>query len=123
VAASSFTFQQLRKELHMFTRIVECQVKSDKRDELTNKLRNEVLPILQKQPGFVELIGLTHNTNPERMVSISMWKSREDAERYHSEHFSRISEMLRPLLKATPIVDTCTVDTSTTHKIAAGRAA
>jgi quinol monooxygenase YgiN len=107
----------------MFTRIVECHVKSDKRDELTNKLRNEVLPILQKQPGFVDLVGLTHTADPDRIVSISTWQSREAAERYHNEHFNRIVDMLRPLLKATPIVDTYTVDTSTTHKIAAGRAA
>jgi hypothetical protein len=28
----------------MFTRIVECQVKPDKRDELKDRLRSEVLP-------------------------------------------------------------------------------
>jgi len=107
----------------MFTRIVECHVKTNNRDELTTKIRTDVLPILQKQPGFVELIGLTHETNPERVVSISMWKSREDADRYHKENFKRITEMLKPLLTSDPIVDTYTVNTSTTHKIASGRAA
>lgn len=107
----------------MFTRIVECHVKPGKKEETTNKLRNEILPILQKQPGFVDMIGLTHETNPERLVSLSFWNSKEDAERYHREHYNKIVETLRPLLKTTPTVETYNVETSTTHHIAAGKAA
>ena len=55
----------------MFTRFVECHVKPDKKDDFTNKLRNDVLPILQKQPGFVDLIGLVSENDPERIVSVS----------------------------------------------------
>jgi len=50
----------------MFTRIVECQVKPNKRDELKDRLRSEVLPLLQKQPGFVDLIGLFRRMIPTR---------------------------------------------------------
>jgi len=107
----------------MFTRIVECHAKPDKREELTGKIRNDVLPILQKQPGFVELIGLAHEANPERVVSISFWKSREDAERYHREHYNRIVDLIKPLLKTNPTLETFTVDIHTAHKIAGGRAA
>jgi quinol monooxygenase YgiN len=107
----------------MFTRIVECHAKPEKRDELSNKIRNEVLPILQKQPGFVDLIGLKHETNPERLLSISIWNSKEDAERYHRDQFNRIVDLIKPLLKTNPTVDTFNVDTSTSHRIAAGRAA
>ena len=107
----------------MFTRIVECHVKPEKRDEFNNKLRNEVLPILQKQPGFVDLIGLVSDTNPEKTVSASFWRSKEDAERYHREHFQRILDLLRPHLKRDPTVETFNVDTSTSHRIAAGKAA
>ncbi len=107
----------------MFTRIVECNVKPEKRDEFSNKLRNDVLPILQKQPGFVDLIGLVHETDRERIVSVSFWNSKEDAERYHREHYNRILDMLKPMLKKDPKVEHFTVDTSTTHRIAAGKAA
>ena len=57
----------------MFTRIVECRVKPDKRDEFNNKLRNDVLPILQKQPGFVDLIGLASDT--ETIQILHAWFS------------------------------------------------
>ncbi len=107
----------------MFTRVVECQLRPEKKDEFSSKLRNEVLPILQKQPGFVDLIGLVSEKDPERIVSVSFWKSKEDAERHHRENYSRIVEMLRPLVKRDPTLDTFNVDTSTTHRITAGKIA
>jgi len=56
----------------MFTRIVECQVKPNKRDELKDRLRSEVLPLLQKQPGFVDLIGLVSENDPDKIVSMKV---------------------------------------------------
>lgn len=107
----------------MFTRIVECSVKPDKKDEMQQRLRNEILPLLQKQPGFVDEITLASEHDPERMVAISFWKTREDAERYHRETFPRIQEILKTALKGSPRVETYNVEDSTAHRIAAGRAA
>ena len=59
----------------MFTRIVECSVRTEKQEELRNKLRSEVVPILQKQSGFVDEISLVSDRDPERMVAISFWPS------------------------------------------------
>src|SRR6267142_6801247 len=110
----------MRKEITlMFTRFVECQVKPDKKDDFTNKLRDDVMPILQKQPGYVDLISLVSDVDPERIVSISFWNSKQDAERYHRESFNRISEILKPALNRDPVVDTFNVDTWTTRRIAA----
>jgi len=107
----------------MFTRFVECHVKQGKKDDFTNKLRNDVMPILQKQPGFVDLIGLVSENDSDRIVSVSFWNSKQDAERYSREHFAHITEMLKPSLKRDPVVDTFNVDTWTTHRIVAGKAA
>jgi heme-degrading monooxygenase HmoA len=114
----------MRKEITLvFTRFVECHVKPDKKDDFTHKLRNDVLPILQKQPGFVDLIGLVSENDSERIVSVSFWNSKQDADRYHREQYNRIAEMLKPSLKRDPVVDTFNVDTWTTQRIAAGKAA
>ncbi len=107
----------------MFTRIVECTVKPDKKDEIQQRLRNEVLPLLQKQPGFVDEITLASEHEPERMVAISFWKTREDAERYHRETFPKVQDILKASLKSSPKVETYNVEDSTAHRIAAGRAA
>ena len=107
----------------MFTRIVECHVKPEKRDEVENTLRNEVLAVLQKQPGFVDLIALESEDETERLVAISFWNTKHDAERYHREHYPRVAEMLKPYLTSDPRVETFTVGQSTVHRISAGKAA
>jgi heme-degrading monooxygenase HmoA len=103
----------------MFTRIVECHVKPERKQEFENKLRNEVLPILQKQPGFVDLIALEPEDGGERQLSISFWNTKQDAERYQREQYARITDTLKPFLKRDPQVQTYTVAHSTVHSVAA----
>jgi quinol monooxygenase YgiN len=107
----------------MFTRVVEVTTKPGKAQELTSIINDEVLPILKKQVGFVDETVLLSDTDPNRGLAISFWNTKEDAERYHREQYPAIHEMIRPLLDADPVVRTFNVDTSTTHKIAATKAA
>lgn len=107
----------------MFTRIVECYVKRDKTQEFAEKMQNLVLPILQSQPGFVDLLALNSDDEPERTVSISLWHSRADAERYHRAHFDEIVDALRPTLRDEPSVEFYNVQASTAHSFAVGKAA
>ena len=107
----------------MFTRIVECHVKPERKDDFENKLRNEVLPILQKQPGFVDLIALEPEDGSDRQLSISFWNNKQDAERYQRDHYSRIVDSIKPFLKRDPQVQTYTVAHSTPHRIVASKVA
>ena len=103
----------------MFTRIVECYVKKEKRQDFSDTMQNRVLPILQSQPGFVDLLALSSEDEPERTVSISLWKSRADADRYQRDHYQEIVDSIRPLLRDEPSVEFYNVETSTAHRIAA----
>ncbi|HEX6803068.1 MAG TPA: antibiotic biosynthesis monooxygenase [Terriglobales bacterium] len=107
----------------MFSRIVECYVKRENREEFRDRMTNLVLPVLQSQPGFVDVIALSSEDEPERTVSISIWKSRADAERYHQAHFEQIMDSVRPLLIDEPSIEFYNVEASTVHRIAAGKAA
>jgi len=107
----------------MFTRVVECTVKAGKTQEFTQTIRDQVLPILRDQNGFVDETLLISPNNPEETISISFWRNPEDAERYQREHYSRISKLVRPLLESEPRVRVFNVQHSITHKIAAGKAA
>jgi heme-degrading monooxygenase HmoA len=107
----------------MFTRVVELTSKSGKATELSNALNEKAVPILKKQQGFIDEMVLVSNVEPERLLALSFWKTREDAERYHREQYPKISEMLQPVLKTEPNIRTFDVHTSTGHKIAAGKAA
>ena len=107
----------------MFTRIVELTSKSGKAKELTNTIKEKVLPILEKQSGFVDETVLVSNTESSRVLGLSFWNNREDAERYHREQYPKIHEMLKPLLETEPLIRTFEVHSSTTHRIVAGKAA
>ena len=107
----------------MFTRVVEITSKSGKAKELSNTINEKVLPILKKQRGFVDEAVLVSDTEPTRILGLSFWNSKEDAERYHREQYPKIQEMLKPLLEAEPVIGTFDVHTSTTHRIAPGKAA
>ena len=107
----------------MFTRIVELTSKSGKAKELTNTINEKVLPILEKQSGFVDETVLVSDTESIRVLGLSFWNSREDAERYHREQYPKIHEMLKPLLETEPLIRTFEVHSSTTHGIVAGKAA
>ena len=107
----------------MFTRTVEVTTKSGKARELANIINDKVLPILKKQAGFVDETLLVSDAESNRIVALSFWNSKEDAEKYHREQYPAIHQMVRHLLEAEPVIRTFNVDSSTTHKIEAGKAA
>jgi heme-degrading monooxygenase HmoA len=107
----------------MYTRVVELTTKPGKAKELSSTIYNKALPILKKQAGFVDETVLVSDTEPSRILALSFWNSREDAERYHREAYPSIHGMVRSLLETEPLIRTFDVSASTTHKIAAGKAA
>ncbi len=107
----------------MYTRVVEITSKSGKARELCNTIDDRVLPILKKQAGFVDETVIVSDTEPNKILALSFWKSREDAQRYDSEQFDTVQKTIQHLLEAAPKVRTFDVHTSTIHKVTAEKAA
>jgi quinol monooxygenase YgiN len=107
----------------MYTRVVEITSKSGKARELCNLVEEKVVPILKKQAGFVDETVLVSDAEPNRILGLSFWNSREDAERYHQEQYPHIHETLKHLLETEPVIRTFDVQASTTHRITARKAA
>jgi heme-degrading monooxygenase HmoA len=101
----------------MFARVVECQSKDGIGMQVSAKVTNDVLPILQKQPGFVDFFALSDKTNAERLVCISFWTSREDADDRHRWHYETIANMLKAVLESPPTMKVFAVSASTVHRI------
>ena len=107
----------------MFTRVVELTSKAGKSKELANTINEKAIPILKKQRGFQDEIVLISDTEPNRILGISFWDTREDAEQYHREQFPTIQDSVRHLLESAPVVQTFNVHTYIGQKIAADKAA
>ncbi len=107
----------------MFTRIVEMTTKTGKARELSRTINEKVLALLKNQPGFVDEIILISDQNPERVLAMSFWQSKEDAEKYNRDTYPKVNEIIRGQIEGPPKVQTFDVEHSTAHKIAAGKAA
>jgi hypothetical protein len=101
----------------MFARVLEFVPKIDKRRELIQDVKNEILPILQKQNGFLDALPL-FQFNADKAIAVSLWKEKRFAQAYEREWFPKIQEMVKPYL-ATPItVTNCVVETELCERLA-----
>jgi len=103
----------------MFTRVVEVPTKPGKAKELSRTINDKVLTILKNQAGFVDEVVLISEENPDQILALSFWNSREDADNYHRQHFSKITELIQNLSAGPPKVRTFNVDQSTIQRIQA----
>ncbi len=86
----------------MFARMVEFVPKMEKKDEFLKTLKQEVLPILKKQTGFLEILPFWPEIKNEKVFHVTLWMEKKDAERYERDVFPRVEEIMRPYL-TTPI--------------------
>jgi len=86
----------------MFARMLEFSPKWEKKEEFIKTLKNEVLPILKRQTGFLEIMPFFPETKDEKCVNITLWMEKKDAERYEREVFPKVHEIMKPYL-TTPI--------------------
>jgi heme-degrading monooxygenase HmoA len=107
----------------MYTRLVELNSKSGRAREICDTIAEKVVPILKKQTGFVDETVLVSDAEPNRILGLSFWDSKEDAERYRREQYPQIHESLQHLLETEPNVQTFDVQSSTTHRITPRKAA
>ena len=107
----------------MFTRVVELTSKSGKARELCNTIDDKVLPILKKQAGFVDEAVIVSDKDPNLVLALSFWNTREDAQRYEREQFDTVQKTVQHLLETAPVVRTFDVHSSTAHRVTADRAA
>jgi heme-degrading monooxygenase HmoA len=107
----------------MYTSVVDLTTKRGTARELTQAVNDKVRPILEKQTGFVDVTVIVSDTEPNRVLALSFWNTREDVQRYEREQFDAVHKTLRHILETAPVVRTFAVLASTTHRIAAGKAA
>ena len=80
----------------MFARFVEFIPKVEKKEELVKVVRNEILPILKKQHGFLEVLPFFPETKTEKMIAITLWADKKNAERYEREVYPQVEAILKP---------------------------
>jgi hypothetical protein len=85
-------------EFPMFARVVEFIPKLEKKEEFVKVIRNQVLPILKKQTGFMEFLPFFPEMANEKVIAVTLWTEKVNAERYGREVFPKVEEILKPYL-------------------------
>jgi|SRR6516225_6929729 heme-degrading monooxygenase HmoA len=107
----------------MFARMLEFNVKPGKKAEFINKIETEVLPILKKQPGFIDVLALEGETEKVNVFAISLWHDKSDAERYLTNVYPKVKELFTPYLLTPPVVKFYTVNPKLSEGVFAAIAA
>ena len=87
----------------MYARVLEFVPKLEKREAFIKVIDDEVLPMLEKQNGFLNAL-LLFQIHSDRAIAISLWTERTYAEPYEREWFPKVQEILKPYLTAPIIV-------------------
>lgn len=105
----------------MISRIVNCNVTPNKVNEFTTRLATTHVPRIKNQPGFVDIIESV-DPNTGNFVCMTLWKTKQDVDRYDNSLFQQIAQDLTPYLQDEPEVQTLTVENSSAHHIERGKA-
>ena len=102
----------------MFARIVQITAKSGQGPHLSEHARDRVINVLKQLPGFIDMMVLKSDSDPNQFVGISLWKSKEEAEKFFaSQQWQQLLQEFRRLVQGDPIIRTFNVDASTMHNV------
>jgi|SRR5712692_4676195 len=107
----------------MFTRVIELFTKRGKAREVARTLQDKGLPVMRSQLGLVDDLLLVSDTEPDRILVLSIWNSAENADRYHRRHYPNVKRLIEHCLEVEPVIKTFHVESSMAHRISRGRAA
>jgi len=102
----------------MYARNVLLNLKPNTAKEFTQKLEQDILPLLRKQNGFKDEITFLSEGGKDA-VAISLWDRKESADAYSRDTYPQVLKGLATMVEGTPKVNAYEVASSTFHKIAA----
>ena len=108
----------------MFARVAQLYIQPDRREEFLALVHNEFQPLMQNQPGFVDAVSLHSETDPNAVLAISFWRTHDDVERFlATRQYTAWRQKALTYLRGEPSITSYSVETSTFHHIARGKAA
>jgi hypothetical protein len=101
----------------MFARLLELNIHIEKKPELLRKVKEEIVPILKKQVGYMDVLALENEFEPQKPFVITFWHTKLDIERYERDAYPRVRTILEPFLYVPPVVKFCKVEETLTGKM------
>ncbi len=96
----------------MFARILEFVPLMEKKDEFIRVVKKDVLPILKKQDGFLEILPLVPENKTEKVLAVTLWTDKKEFERDEQEWSPRVEQILKPYLSTPAARNLYTLETT-----------
>jgi heme-degrading monooxygenase HmoA len=102
----------------MYAHRVSVHLKLNSAAAFTQRLEQQVIPMLRKQKGFQDEITFVGPAGTEAF-GVSLWDNKESADAYNRGPYAEVTKILANVVSGTPRVETYEVSNSTFHKIGA----
>ncbi len=107
----------------MYTCIASFTVLPDTCELTREIIHEEIIPVLRRQRGLVDLMILQSSDEPSQFQVVTFWQTRDHAENHHRDVYSQLIGLLKAHINGEAEVRFFSVDTSTFHHITAGTVA
>ena len=93
----------------MYARVLEMRTKHGQARALCAAAEREILPIVRKYPGFVDVMWMIPGDAPDSVLAISWWQSSEAADKFRNEGYGAVAEIYRPFVEGEIRVRKCEI--------------
>ncbi len=107
----------------MHARMIQVTTKPGHVRDCINALVEQGLPLLKLQPGFIDAVALASDTERDQVVAVTIWRNKDDAEKYANGQGRQVLDSIRPFMQQEPILRTFNLEASTIHSVGIARAA
>jgi hypothetical protein len=107
----------------MYMLLIEGRIKQGRKDDFLKTWNSHILPLLQRQDGFVDEILLFEQGEKHGGAGLCFWETQAQAEHYRGEVFPQAASFVEHLLEGTPTLRGFEVKAAEIFQIAADKAA
>jgi len=109
----------LEEEIPMFTRMMTCTLKLDKKEEFLEAAR-QLRSAYKDQTGFVDLLTFISDDRPDHALVVAVWRTKSDSQEFYKTSAPLLD--LKPFLEEQQI-EHYYLETSSVFQIGSGKAA
>lgn len=94
----------------MFVRLTFISIMADKKEDVEKRFVHDVIPVVKKQQGNLDIRLLEPTTANEAYISLTEWETAADAERYESSGtYKTLVDSLKDDYASKPVLKTYNV--------------
>ena len=100
----------------MVVRLTFIKISSGKEEKLRKMFREEIIPVVKKQKGNIDIMLLHPFKEGEEHISYTSWERKEDAEAYHtSGTYKKLVDMVKDSFESQAVLKSYTAEEESVH--------